>query len=62
MPLTYVDTRAILGFKTEQLREAVALALEGPRPSLPLSALFALVGAVLAVAAGITLRSEKKTS
>lgn len=62
LPLTYVDTRAILGFKPEQVREAVALALKGPRPSLPLAALFALMGAVLAVAAGITLRSEKKTS
>ena len=62
LPLTYVDSRAILGFKPDALREAVALALKGPRPALPLSALFALIGAVLAVASGITLRSEKKTS
>ncbi len=62
LPLTYVDSRAILGFKADQLREAAALALKGPRPSLPLPTLFALIGAVLAVAAGITLRSEKKTS
>jgi uncharacterized membrane protein len=62
LPLTYVDSRAILGFKPDQVKEAVALALKGPRPSLPLSALFALIGAVLAVASWITLRSEKKTS
>ena len=62
LPLTYVDSRAILGFKPDQVREAVALALEGRRPSLPLATLFALVGAALAVASGITLRSEKKTS
>jgi thiol-disulfide isomerase/thioredoxin len=61
LPLTYVGNRAILGFKPDQLREAVALALQGPRPSLPLAWLFALVGAVLAGAAGITLRSEKKS-
>lgn len=61
LPLTYVNDRAILGFKADQVKEAVALALQGPRPSLPLSALFALMGAVLAVAAGITFRSGKKS-
>ncbi len=61
LPLTYVNSRVILGFKADQVRDAVALALRGPRPSLPLAWLFALIGAVLAVAAGITLRSGKKS-
>jgi uncharacterized membrane protein len=61
LPLTYVGDRAILGFKPDQLHEAVALALQGPRPSLPLWALFSLMGVVLAVASGITLRSGKKS-
>ena len=61
LPLTYVGDRAILGFKPDQVREAVGLALQGPRPSLPLAALFALVAAAVAVAAGITLRSGKKS-
>lgn len=61
LPLTYVGSREILGFKPDHLREAVALALRGPRPSLPLAGLFALLGAVLVGAAGITLRSEKKS-
>jgi uncharacterized membrane protein/thiol-disulfide isomerase/thioredoxin len=61
LPLTYVGERAILGFKPDQVKEAVALALHGPRPSLPLSALFALVGVAVAAASGITLRSGKKS-
>jgi hypothetical protein len=61
LPLTYVNDRAILGFKADQVKEAVTLALQGPRPSLPLSWLLSLVGAVLVVASGITLRSGKKS-
>ncbi|MEP7125760.1 MAG: vitamin K epoxide reductase family protein [Byssovorax sp.] len=61
LPLTYVNDRAILGFKADQVRDAVTLALQGPRPSLPLSALFAVVGVVLVGASGITLRSGKKS-
>jgi uncharacterized membrane protein len=62
LPLTYVDSRVILGFfKADQVREAVVLALRGPRPSLALSWLFALMGVVLATASGITLRSGKKS-
>ena len=61
LPLTYVGSRAILGFKPDQLREAVALGLAGPRLSLSITWLFALVGIVLAAAAGITLRSERES-
>jgi uncharacterized membrane protein len=61
LPLTYVNDRAILGFKADQVKEAVALALQGPRPTLPLAWLFALMGTVLVAASGITLRSEKKS-
>jgi hypothetical protein len=57
LPLTYVGSRVLLGFKPDQLREAVSLALAGPRLSLPLAGLFALVVAALAAAAAITLRS-----
>lgn len=60
LPLTYVGSRAILGFKPDHLREAVALGLAGPRRSLSIGWMFALLGAVLAAAAGITLRSESK--
>ncbi|MFS8067233.1 MAG: vitamin K epoxide reductase family protein [Byssovorax sp.] len=59
LPLTYVGSRVLLGFKANQLREAVGLALTGPRPSLPLAGLFALVGAALAAAAAITIRSQR---
>ena len=61
LPLTYVGPRALLGFKADQLREAVSLALAGPRASLAIGWMFALVGVFLAVAAGITLRSESKS-
>ncbi len=61
LPLTYVGSRALLGFKPDQLREAVALALAGPRMSLSITWMFALVGIVLAAAAGITLRSERES-
>ncbi len=60
LPLTYVGSRAILGFKPDHLREAVALGIAGPRMSLSIGWMFALLGAVLAAAAGITLRSESK--
>jgi hypothetical protein len=56
LPLTYVGQRVLLGFKPEQLSEAVRLGLGPPRPSLPLAGLLALVGAALAGAAAITLR------
>lgn len=61
LPLTYVGSRVILGYKADQLREAVTLGLRGPRPSLPLAWLFGLMGAALLGAAGITLRSEHKS-
>lgn len=56
LPLTYVGSRVLLGFKPDALSEAVSLGLAGPRPSLPLAGLLALVGAALAGAAAITLR------
>jgi protein-disulfide isomerase len=59
LPLTYVGSRVLLGFKANQLREAVSLGLAGPRPSLPLAGLFALVGAALAGAAAITIRGQR---
>ncbi len=59
LPLTYVGSRVLLGFKANQLREAVGRGLTGPRPSLPLAGLFALVGAALAGAAAITIRSQR---
>lgn len=59
LPLTYVGPRVLLGFKPDALREAVSLALAGPRPSLPLAGLFALVSAALAAAAVITLRGPR---
>ena len=59
LPLTYVGPRVLLGFKPDALREAVNLSLAGPRPSLPLAGLLALVGAALAAAAVITLRGPR---
>lgn len=56
LPLTYVGSRVLLGFKPDQLREAVRLGLAGPRLSLPLAGLFALVITALAGAAAITIR------
>lgn len=61
LPQTYVGSRVVVGFKPDQVVEAVDRARAGPRTSLPLAALFALMGVVLAGAAGITLRSEKKS-
>jgi uncharacterized membrane protein len=60
LPLTYVGSRLVLGFKPDRVRQAVALAVNGPPLGLPLAGMFALVGAALAFAAGITLRSERK--
>ena len=57
LPLTYVGSRVLLGYQPDRLRDAVSLALAPPRPSLPLAGLLALVGAALAGAAAITLRS-----
>jgi len=56
LPLTYVNSRLILGFKPDRLNEAVTLGFEGRPLSLPLAWMFALLGVVLAGAAGITLR------
>jgi uncharacterized membrane protein/thiol-disulfide isomerase/thioredoxin len=59
LPLTYVGSRVLLGFKPDQLREAVKLGLAGPRLGLPLAGLLALVAAALAGAAAITIRSQR---
>ncbi len=57
LPLTYVGPRVILGYAADRVESAVAMELEGDRPSLRLSWMFALLGAIYAAVAAFTVRT-----
>lgn len=57
LPFTWVGGRVILGANEPRLLESVEDELSGPRPSLPVWALFAAVGLVIAGAAFVTWRA-----
>jgi uncharacterized membrane protein len=59
LPLTYAGQRVILGFNPERLKNAIDLALQPERPSLPVGWMFVALGAIFATAAGVTLRSGR---
>jgi predicted DsbA family dithiol-disulfide isomerase/uncharacterized membrane protein len=57
LPFTWVGGRAILGANTPRLVEIVEDELAGPRPSLPVAALFAVLGVALVLASAVTWRA-----
>lgn len=57
LPLTYVGPRVILGYAADRVESAVAMELEGHRPSLRLSWMFALLGVIYAAVAAFTVRT-----
>lgn len=57
LPYTWVGGRVVLGANVPRLVEAVEDDLAGPRPSLPVAAMFAILGVAFAAAAAMTWRS-----
>jgi hypothetical protein len=57
LPFTFVGRRVVLGYNPERLADAARLEAAGPRPGLPLGALFGALGAIAAAAAVVTVRS-----
>ncbi|HRI65968.1 MAG TPA: vitamin K epoxide reductase family protein [Polyangium sp.] len=57
LPYTYVGKRAILGANADGLKAAVERGLSGDHLSLPVWAMFALLGAAFVTAIGVTLRA-----
>lgn len=57
LPYTWVGGHVILGANEPRLIEAVEDDLGGPRPALPVAALFVVVGVALAAAAAVSLRA-----
>lgn len=59
LPFTWVNARVVLGADAERLNRTVEEELSGPRPALPIEAMFALLGAAIAAAAWLTVRSPR---
>lgn len=62
LPLTWVNGRVVMGLNPTRLVAAVDEELGGPRPALPLSILFALLGVAIAAAGFVTWRGFEPTS
>ncbi|UQA60215.1 vitamin K epoxide reductase family protein [Polyangium aurulentum] len=60
LPFTFVGRRVVLGFRPDKLNEAVASELAGSGLSLPLWAMFALLGAIFLGAAAVTLNTVRQ--
>lgn len=59
LPFTWVNARVILGADGERLFRTASEELSGPRPALPLAAMFALLGLAFAVASALTSRMPR---
>jgi hypothetical protein len=57
LPFTYVGKRVVLGANADGLKAAVARELSGEHLSLPVWAMFLLIGATFVTAIGMTLRA-----
>lgn len=57
LPFTWVGARVILGADPDRLFSTVDDEITGPHASLPLAAMFAIVGLVFAIAAALSLRA-----
>lgn len=64
LPYTFVNSRPIIGFNPDKLTTSVEMELDGPAPALPLSGMFAALGAMLVVAGVFswTARNEPAAS
>lgn len=60
LPFTFVGKRVVLGANAEGLESAVASELAGEHFSLPLWAMFVVLGLVFVGAVGLTVDAEKK--
>lgn len=58
LPFTFVGKRVVLGAQADALKSAVARELGGEHVSLPVWAMFALIGAAFVAAIGLTVRAE----
>ncbi|MBK8257588.1 MAG: thioredoxin domain-containing protein [Polyangiaceae bacterium] len=58
LPYTWIGPRVVLGANGPRLEEAVENEMAGPRPVLPVSAMFAVLGAVFVVASIIAGRAR----
>ncbi len=54
LPFTWVNARVILGADIDRLSRTVEEELSGPRPALPIAAMFVLLGIASAVAAALS--------
>lgn len=59
LPLTWVGGRVIMGLNPDKLTQAVEAQIAG-RPSLPVSAMFALLGAAIVAASLVSLRARAR--
>jgi len=57
LPFNFVGKRVVLGFDPRRIEAAVASELSGPHMTLPLWAMFVLLGAAFAGAIGMTIRA-----
>jgi uncharacterized membrane protein len=60
LPFTFVGKRVVMGANAEGLESAVTRELAGEHFSLPIWAMFALIGAAFVGALGLTVREEAK--
>ena len=62
LPFTFVGKRVVLGFNPDRIQAAIASEQSGPHPSLPMWAMFALIGAAFATAIGLTVAADRDSS
>jgi hypothetical protein len=58
LPFTFVGKRVVLGFNPDRVEAAIASELSGKHLSLPLWAMFALIGAAFVGAIGMTVATQ----
>ncbi len=59
LPFTFVGKRVVLGFNPDRIQAAIASEQSGPHLSLPVWAMFVLMGAAVATAIGLTIGATR---
>lgn len=58
LPYTFVNSRPVIGFNPDKLTTSVEMELQGPAPALPISGMFAALGAMIVVASAFSWTSR----